>query len=157
MVKSPYKAISCSDGEGRSERVDGMSHDQSCDLYLWHVAHVSARHLVASGSWSLTEHRDVAHGQVELPKDAAKEGGLATPTGAQQPIATAKYLKLTITSLQESLHTWRERERERGGGGGKRLAFRAMHSHGAVGYIHIQLLQNYLGPIAFHCTSHLYG
>lgn len=36
------------------------------------------------------QHPDLAHGKVELPQDAAEQGGLATPTGAQQAIAAAQ-------------------------------------------------------------------
>ena len=55
--------------------------------HLWHVAYISAWNLMTSGSWPLPQYLDVPHGQVELTKDAPEQGGLATPTRAQQTIA----------------------------------------------------------------------
>ena len=56
--------------------------------YLWHVADIPARYLVASGPRSLAQNLDGATLQVEPTQNAAEEGSLTTTTRAKQTIAT---------------------------------------------------------------------
>ena len=50
------------------------------NIYLWHVADISAGHLMASGPRSLAQNLDGATLQVEPTQNAAEEGSLTTAT-----------------------------------------------------------------------------
>lgn len=58
--------------------------------HLRHVAHVSSGDLVPWGSWRFSQNPDGPPDQIKLTQNTAKEGGLATPTGAKQTVAACK-------------------------------------------------------------------